>query len=257
MLLKRALLLATLPVVLFSCVKKDDPTIVDPPPARKDVHLYFDNFAGNDALKLNSTTYTNEWGETFTVSMFNYYISNIKLNGPSGTYTESESYHLIREGIEGSMHLHLEEVPAGTYNSITFTIGVDSARNVDGAQSGALAKENGMFWDWNTGYIMAKLEGKADASTKDDKSFRYHTGGFKGTNNVLRTITLNLPNNASVTSDKTAEIQIKADLLKWFTPNMISFAAVNSIMSEGPTAAKIADNYSKMFSVTEVKSVNE
>ena len=123
MLLKRALLLATLPVVLFSCVKKDDPTIVDPPPARKDVHLYFDNFAGNDALKLNSTTYTNEWGETFTVSMFNYYISNIKLNGPSGTYTESESYHLIREGIEGSMHLHLEEVPAGTYNSITFTIG--------------------------------------------------------------------------------------------------------------------------------------
>jgi hypothetical protein len=42
------------------------------------------------------------------------------------------------------------------YNRLSFVIGVDSARNVSGAQTGALDPANGMFWTWNTGYIMAK-----------------------------------------------------------------------------------------------------
>lgn len=239
------------------CRKKDDPVIVDPP-AKKEVHINFINFAGNDTLKLNTATYTNAANEQFTLSIFNYYISNVKLIAASGSdYVEKESYHLVREGVNGSRHFHLEDVPQGDYKAISFMVGVDSARNVSGAQTGALDVSNGMFWDWNTGYIMAKMEGTSDASTKPTKAFVYHPGGFKGENSVLRTVQLDFPTTISVKGDVNGDVVIKADALKWFTPQAISIAAVNSVMMPGPDATRIADNYSKMFSIIKATTTNE
>lgn len=246
------MLAAGFSVLAFSCRKQDDPvTPVNPTATSAEVHMNFVNFAGNDSLKLNSATYTNASNESFKVSTFNYYISNVKLIGDGvADFVEPESYHLVREGVAGSGHFHLEGVPFGKYKAISFMIGVDSARNVSGAQTGALDQMNGMFWDWNTGYIMAKFEGKSPASPLSDSSFRYHIGGFKGLNKVLQTVTLELPSNFSLFSKSSGDVVIKADVLKWFTPSMISIAAVNTVMSEGPTAAKIAGNYSRMFSIS-------
>ena len=50
-------------------------------------------------------------------------------------------------------------MPAGNYNSLSFLLGVDSMHNVSGAQTGALDPANDMFWTWNSGYVMAKMEG--------------------------------------------------------------------------------------------------
>ena len=40
-------------------------------------------------------------------------------------------------------------------------LGVDSLRNVTGVQTGALDPAMDMYWTWNTGYVMAKLEAAA------------------------------------------------------------------------------------------------
>ncbi|WP_316930094.1 MbnP family protein, partial [Hymenobacter sp. IS2118] len=47
-----------------------------------------------------------------------------------------------------SQLLALKDIPVGDYQSVSFTVGVDSARNVAGAQTGALDPNNGMFWTW-------------------------------------------------------------------------------------------------------------
>ncbi|WP_276133481.1 MbnP family protein [Polluticoccus soli] len=250
--------LAALGLLASGCRKKDDPVIVDPPPTQKEVHINFVNFAGNDSLKLNTTTYTNSANEQFTVSIFNYYISNVRLIAATGNdYVEKESYHLVKEGINGSRHFHLEDVPQGDYKAISFVIGVDSAKNVSGAQAGALDASNGMFWDWNTGYIMAKMEGSSNASTTSTKTFKYHTGGFKGENNVLRTVQLDFPVPISVKGEMSGDVAIKADLLKWFGPETISIATVNTVMMPGADAVKLANNYSKMFSIIKATTTNE
>src|SRR5687768_5238883 len=97
-------LIASFLLLATSCRKKEDPIVE---PAKREVHINMVNFAGNDSLKLGTATYTNAAGEPFTVSMFNYYISNVKLIAANGTdYVEKESYHLVREGINGSKHFH-------------------------------------------------------------------------------------------------------------------------------------------------------
>lgn len=255
--IKMAALIAGFSIMAVSCQKKDDPINPVPTgPKTANVYVNFKSVAGDNPIVLNTGTYTNASNENFSISTFNYYISNIKLVGDGiADFAEPESYHLVREGVAGSGDFNLEAVPYGKYKAISFMVGVDSARNVSGAQTGALDQANGMFWTWSTGYIMAKLEGKSDASTLSDKTFKYHIGGFKGTNNVLRTVTLNFPNSITLSSTSSASVSVKADVLKWFAPSMISFAALNTVMSEGATAAKIANNYASMFSVNVVVAV--
>ncbi len=234
----------------ISCNKKDDPDPVDTnQPA--EMGFTFKNVVGIDPLVLGTNNqYFNASNEQYQVTTFNYYISNIKLVKKDGTtYDEPESYHLVQESTPSSKHFHLEDIPYGEYTGVQFLIGVDEARNTAGAQTGALDPQNGMFWDWNSGYIMAKMEGISSASTAADGTFRYHIGGFSGDNNVLRTVKMDFPSSLVIGSGSVGELEIKADAAKWFTPNNISIAATNSIMMPGPTARKIADNYAKMFSI--------
>lgn len=232
----------------ISSCKKDPVT-----PATKEgtVLLEFNNKVGSDNLKMDGTMYKNQNGDDFKVTKFNYYISNIKLNNTDGgTYAESESYHLLEHETPASLNFSLAKVPAGTYKSITFTIGVDSLRNVSGAQTGALDPAKGMFWSWSSGYIMLKLEGSSPQSTQAGNILRIHVGGFSGANNTVKTVTLNLPNNITVNGDEN-HIHLNADALKLFGPtNIISFASTSVIHMPGTDAKKLADNYTSMFSVS-------
>lgn len=244
-------------ITLSSCNKKEDPEPTTPTPTpvgeTGKVHFEFTNKVGTADLVLNGPTYTNQSGNTFTVSKFNYYISNIKLNRQDGgQFAEQESYHLIKQSDAGSMEFDIASIPNGTYKSVTFMIGVDSTRNVSGAQTGALDPANDMFWSWNTGYIMVKMEGNSPASTQPGNILQIHTGGFSGANSVLRSITLTLPEDLVVNGNE-SHLHVSANLLSMFgNPNPIDFATLSAIHMPGANAKKIADNYAQMFTVTEV-----
>jgi hypothetical protein len=128
-------------------------------------------------------------------------------------------------------------------------VGVDSTRNVSGAQTGALDPTNGMFWTWNTGYIFAKLEGRSPSSAAPFQKLTHHIGGFRTGENAIRKITLAMPFEIG----RAKELVINADVQKWFDgPHQISIASNASVMSPGGVALKIADNYASMFSVNKV-----
>src|SRR5690606_23703884 len=219
------ILLLAASVAFAACRKKPDPNPEPVGQSSGTVELRFQHMVGESALVLDAQTYKNENGDDLTVSTFKYYISNIVLNGDGNdNYTEPESYHLVAHGDASSMTIELENVPAGKYKSVSYMIGVDSIRNVSGAQTGALDPKNGMFWSWTTGYIMAKVEGTSPESAEPNNALTYHIGGFSGVNNVLKTVTLAFP-EAIVVNNNKPHMHIKADVAQWFkSPNLIDFA---------------------------------
>ncbi len=256
--MSRVYLLAILITILFgsSCQKRPDPISNTTPPAntKPALRLVFENKVGAQALVLNTKNYINENGDTFNVSAYKYYISNISLFTENNIeYKENESYHLINESDKNSKTFTIQNLPETAYTKIKFMIGVDSSRNVSGAQSGALAPDNGMFWDWNTGYIMAKIEGFSPQASIYPNNLGIHIGGFKGQYATQRWVTLTLPVKAIINSDKASTIHIISDISEWFkTPNKIDLSTLFVVGSEGIEAKTIADNYADMFSIDHV-----
>ncbi len=236
-------------LILAGCGKDSDPA-----ETTGTVKISLKNVVNGAPLTLGGPAYTNPFGESFTVNKFKYYISNVAVVFSGQTYAEKESYHLVDQADAASQSISFA-AKTGSYSTIIFTLGVDSLRNVSGAQTGALDPLKDMFWTWNSGYIMAKMEATSPVSAQPNNKVEYHIGGFSGTNNVLKTITLTIPAGKllDVREGKTSEIKIEADLNKWWQqPNDIKIATTPVCTTPGVLAANIAANYSKMFTLTDV-----
>ncbi|PZF73046.1 MbnP family protein [Taibaiella soli] len=257
MMRKMMLLSAAVLVLLSACHKKDDPKPSNPTTPTNTtgtMGFSFANKVGNQPVVLHTGVYQNANGDTYSINLYKYYISNIKLTSDNGTvFAEPNSYHLVNEELTSSKTFSISNVPSGNYTSVTFLIGVDSAANTSGANTGALDPQNGMYWAWNSGYIMAKLEGTSPQSTAPNNAITFHMGGFAGKNNVLKTVTLQLPTAATVSAAKTPVINLNSDAAQWFgTPNVINFAQLNTVTDAGLDAASISQNYKNMFSIDHV-----
>lgn len=252
-------------VALWACkkdseIKKDisDPSVEKPVDNSKygSVTIVFSNYAGNEKLVLNDSTYTNANGDQFTVSKFKYYISNIVLTNANGSkFIEHESYYLIDQNNGNEFSLVIDSVPVGTYNAVNYVLGVDSARNTSGAQTGALDPAFGMFWSWNQGYIFLMMEGNSPNSTAFNNMLTYHLGGFTKPYNCIRSVSPSFgARDLVISSDKTSKININVNLLKLFeSPSLIKFAQTSEGMG-GAVAVTIANNAVNMFSVTSIEN---
>lgn len=254
-------LIASIPILLFNCKKEKSvepeptPTPVNPSINTGSVSVLFEGMVGDSALVLGTSTYTNQTGNTFKINMYKYYISNIKLTKEDNTvWTEPNSYHLIDYANESTTSITLANVPYGNYKAMDFVIGVDSLRNVSGAQTGALDPAKGMFWTWSSGYIMAKMEGTSPQSTATGNILKFHIGGFSGINNTIKKVSPSFGGEtANVTSSFNPSIHMSNNLLEWFkSPNLIDFSSINDVQMPGVSAKNIADNYTDMFTVEHI-----
>src|SRR5437870_5148111 len=71
--------------------------------------LQFDNYVGNELLKLDSAKYKNDMGQEFTVSRFKYYISAIELKKSNGTSYTSAGYYIVNEEEPVSKQITLDD----------------------------------------------------------------------------------------------------------------------------------------------------
>ncbi|HYE54958.1 MAG TPA: MbnP family protein [Chitinophagaceae bacterium] len=241
---------------LFSSCQKELSADTDEPAATHDLIIRFNPAVDGNALVFGDP-YTNPSGEPYTISAFKFYISHIRL-----THTDSnrsyavkgDEYFLVNFADNASTLLQLKAVPSG-YNSVSFLLGVDSIRNVSGAQTGALDPAKGMFWTWNSGYIMAKLEGNTPVSSQPNNAFEYHIGGFSGPDNTLKQISLTFPQGQEMKLEtgKTTTMTITADANAWFGgPNNIQLSVTPVCIMPGPLARQISENYAGMFTVTDI-----
>ena len=253
-------LINTLSCKKDSVLKEDvvDPSIEIPTDEQKygSVKVTFSNKVGNEDLLLNNGHYMNANSDSFTVSKFKYYITNVVLKKSDGTsYVARESYHLIDSNKGNKYTIVLDSVPVGNYNAINFILGVDSLRNTSGAQTGALDPSYGMFWSWNQGYIFLMMEGNSPNSAAFNNTLIFHLGGFTQPYNCIRKINPTFGTSDLISSDgKTSTVEIKTDLLKMFeSPSLIKFVQTSEGMG-GAVAYTIANNCVNMFSVTSIQN---
>ncbi len=235
------------------------------------VEIQFDNVVGSQDMVLKDKTYTNANGDEFTLSLFQYYVSNFRLKRKDGSeyvVPQDESYFLIREQRPETQRIVLNNIPKGQYVGVSFIIGVDSLRSASevSRRKGCLdVGEEGkdMYWAWNSGYIFVKMEGRSPqvpmTGNRKEPVFMYHIGLFGGmgdkkTLNNIKAASLTFGNDkVRVKAGNVARIGIRTDASKLLNgATNVSIAANPSVMG-GPYSKYIADNYATMFSYDGLK----
>lgn len=250
----KTLLAATLVFGLISCEKEEDDSNNSATNSETtgEFNMDFNYVWGMNMAEfnLNDTLIHQMTGDTLAFNTFKHYVSNIKLTKDDGSvWSEEESYHLIDLSDPSTMSLNISNVPTGNYTSIEVTFGVDSTRNVSGAQSGALDVVNGMFWSWNSGYIMLKAEGISPNSA--DGTFAYHLGGFSGENSVVTTKEFTLSSDLEIEENHSHTVNVNANPAKLFH----TFGSVSngSFHMPGENAKTMADDFYGWINVSNVE----
>jgi hypothetical protein len=239
--------------------------------------LQFDHKVGDNALVLKDAgstdyNYTTESGQQFNVSLFGYYVSKIKLEGPNGELFEDEmnvsanaaevkGYYQVLEAVPSSSLITLNNVPAGKYNKATFTIGIEEDGIAEGAAGGILdPAEGAWFWNWNAGYIGFRLEGTAVNSpavpgpNSVQNGFKIHIGGWKDVPaatpggpvnfvNNMKQITIDFGTDITVTESMEPNAHINVDIKKLLDEATVDFEttyAVHSPIKGQPIANKLS-----------------
>ncbi len=247
--MKYTLPILTLILIASACTKEKN----DTPHPIATIGIRFNLKAGAEPFKLHEP-YTNSWQEPFTVSAFKFYTGLYELIDDNGNsyITKGESYFLSDAAMAGSLEINTTVTP-GRYTQLKFILGVDSARNVSGIQSGVLDPMNGMFWTWNSGYIYAKMEGNSAVSTAVNKMIEYHIGGFRWPYSAINDIVLDLGESVLVEKDQHLNIELDADIQQWFQGEYRLLISETPVCATpGERAYKIARNYKNMFSVSNI-----
>uniref|UniRef100_UPI004048EECA MbnP family protein n=1 Tax=Flavobacterium sp. TaxID=239 RepID=UPI004048EECA len=201
------------------------------------VRLKFDN----QAFELDKN-YVSAQKDTLSFETVKFYLSDFQLiYKDKSVKKENNSYHLLDfENIE-TCTFQIANEREKEIEAIRFAIGVDSLASVSGAMEGDLDATNGMYWAWQSGFINMKIEGKSNSCKTRKNKFHFHIGGYLEPNYAMRTIQINCNGNSK------NQLILEMDLGKLFSE--ISLKETNSIMIPGAEAMKIADLYSKIFSI--------
>ena len=231
----------------------------------------FDNVVGSISTRILAEEYStdypyqNELNQPFNLVTLRYIISEVVFEGPGGAYhadplvassSETRGYYHIDESDISSQRIRFDDIQPGTYNKVSFTLGVEQ----EGVEQGAAIFVEGMFWTWNSGYIALKIEGQSPDSPGEafgdnihetnPFGFAYHIGGWDVVNNNKR-YTLEFE-KLMVSPEFLPEIHIVMDVRNIFSgQNPTNFSIRNSVHT--PTEGfAIAQNLNDIFSIDHV-----
>jgi hypothetical protein len=168
-----------LAMLVFSACKPDpNPPVITADPAT--VNLQFDLKWGTSSFDLNQY-YPGPDGRRYMIETLQYYVSDVCLIKPNDSATLVKKVALVDMYQPATSTLLSGEVPAGSYDRISFNLGLDSALNHSDPSSYAInhpmSTANGMFWSWSTQYIFSKVEGRADTTGGHvENAFLWHSG---------------------------------------------------------------------------------
>lgn len=145
---------------------------------QKNVMLHFIQKAGSEDFALN-TPFTTDEGYQYQATRLEYYVSLPSLTHDGGQVTETPTRYFLVDGGEEAW-LDLGEMDVENIEGITFSLGVDEARNhLDPALYPAnhpLAPQNpSMHWGWVGGYRFIAMEGNSGNNLA--YSFEIHSIG--------------------------------------------------------------------------------
>lgn len=206
----------------------------------KNICIKFNPTYNDKALQLDSVNYTLENGDTINFTKFKFYVSNIIFyQNNKKIFAPKNSYYLIDAGNEKTETININIPNKMEFNSIEFSLGIDSITNRKGALGGALDPTKGMYWTWHSGYINFKVEGTCSSCTTFNKAFQFHLGGYKFPYNSLQKIKLSVVNQSNI------NINVSVSNFIQSVANKLN----QSIMTPGKEAVELSANAAKIFSM--------
>lgn len=244
-------------ISITACSSEEDEMLT----GEGNVSLEFDNAYLTSDLLLTTTAYSANNTEKIKISNVKYIVSNIRLEDENGivfTYPKEDSYFIVNESESDSQFINLTNIPAGNYTKITFGIGVDQEKYLQGATGQGdfltLAQDSKMMWSWQAGYKFFVFEGVYTSdNTTTETAFAFHMGSHGSSVDNYKEVTLSLTNSARVRTTLTPEIHVVADLsniLSGTTTFLLDDAA--QIHVDAVKSPQIATNVNGMFMVDHV-----
>lgn len=243
-------------------------------PATGSVTVHFDHQAGGVPLTSgdldgNDFAYENAAGNQYSIEKLRYFVSDIQFRRTNGTTYGVDDYHYRDVSLDETRSYTIAGVPAGTYDAISFTFGLDPTKNVPGPPINQDPNTLGMGWpdNWGGGWHYMILEGFHNAA--DPVSYKTHTGRryitTPGPNdppdapdivpyNHHFEVTLPLPTTFHLDGDNW-EVRVIMEINGWYEDPLFDFQAFFPTGTEGimvnlTAQAMLQQNGPGCFSVT-------
>lgn len=221
-------------ILSFSSCKKDGP----PPPVGEvpaPVTLRLFHLVDGAPVQYDTMAYTNEAGNTYSITHLEYYLSELVLIG-SGTSPNDTLNGPWLVDANGGTEFETDRVKAGTYSGAKVLIGLPPALNITGALPNTIANIH-MAWPdlMGGGYHFIKFEGHFTGSS-GLSGFAMHVGN----NEFLAEC--NMPGSFT-TNGNGGTIELRFNLNEVFrTPHVYDLDSGNYSMGNMVLMGRLRDN---------------
>ncbi len=259
--MKNILYILVVSGLFLSCKKATEsptPLIVNPVTEQSinktsSFKIDFRSTAGGQPFAVEKS-YQNSSGENFKVGVFKYFIGQITLKKPDGTKVTFEDYYLINSPENETITIN--NVPSGSYNGISFSIGIDSINQAKSHAPGSTLDYTvnpDMIWVWGNAYLFFKLSGTSPSSSTGN--FGYDITGYTKSINTIQTVSSDFGSVLEVRSSAVPNILYYVDVLEVFkNPADISISSLPIVNKEGSDAVKVSNNYKDMFQFQHIEN---
>ena len=136
--------------------------------------------------------YLNQNNDSISFSTLKIYFSDFRFKDKiSGRITSIDTL-IFYDLADSSTHSFFNDLNLSNYESVDFTLGLESSKNVSGELENAYDPLLGMYWAWNTGYINLKIMGESSAVPTNSHEFEFHLGGYRSPFATAQTIQIDL-----------------------------------------------------------------
>jgi hypothetical protein len=200
-------------------------------------------------LVFDTAIYRNAYGEQFSVTRLQYYISNICFyNGNRIVYNSGDKVFYI-DARNPVYHLQLDGVPMGNYSSVSYEIGLDAGKNWQGFLPNNLDNKD-MEWPASIGggYHFMKMEGywKNATTQKTEIGYAMHLG-----DNQSLVWGISYPIGMIIQAGMTNNLLFRMNVSQWWkSPHTYSLDVNgNYTMGNDTLMAMIRDNGIDVFDI--------
>ena len=210
--MKKIIFITSLIAITFSSCDK---------PTQTDLTINFTHKVDGSDLITNSMIYTNSAGENYDVKTLKYLISDINLHSDDGNTLLLDEVHFIDISDASTFSFTVEDVPNNNYTSISYTMGLDTIKNINNLYINE-SYHSAMAWPETNGggYHYMKLEG---AYNNDSTFYNTHTGGTMGGDysfNNMSDISLTVDDDLGDVS-----INVNMEINNWYNAPQIEFSS--------------------------------
>ncbi len=203
----------------------------------------------------NTIQYTNANGEQLSIERLRYLISDVTFIRDNGEAIIIDGYNLVDvTNAEGLSYTVPNQLPKGTYTSVSFTFGLDTEDNVDGAYLDLNSASFNVPMMLGGGYHYMQFDGKYIDDTATVTGFNYHTiraVDNPGANPTFPQDTFFEVDLGPVTINNDATLEVKMNIAEWFkNPNTWNLNDLDTVLMPN-SAAQIMmhENGKSVFSL--------